>query len=280
MELVLRPRGISDIPDPDGSPASTTINRLNPSVHDSSTKVDKKIRTLTDDHSNRTSLIAPDNPLDHDSRPPLRPPDADGSDTTVIQSNAEPSSPKTSARPTYVQLPSPEAFPIADGDTSLLPLSTGYSHTSSEKSISNLKVFDNSFTRGSPSASFTALNIEPNMPVLVVDDDQLTRTLMKRILMRLGCEVSCAENGEVALEMILGHQIVIGTTPSSDASGYAGPILDQQEDLPTCDDGKHPRYAVVFLDNQMPIMSGIKAVEKLRQLGRKDFIVGVTGMST
>ena len=37
------------------------------------------------------------------------------------------------------------------------------------------------------------------------------------------------------------------------------------------------RYAVVFLDNQMPVLSGLEAVAKLRTMGRRDFVVGVTG---
>jgi len=85
----------------------------------------------------------------------------------------------------------------------------------------------------------------PGLRVLVVDDDTLTRTLMTRVLTRLGCKVSTAENGEVALEMVL--------------SGYGG------------------RFAVTFLDNQMPVMSGLSMVKKLREAGRNDFVVGVTG---
>lgn len=87
--------------------------------------------------------------------------------------------------------------------------------------------------------------VPTGLRVLVVDDDALTRTLMTRMLARLGCKVSTAENGEVALEMVLG-----------DCSG---------------------RFAVVFLDNQMPVMSGLSMVAKLRGAGRRDFVVGVTG---
>jgi CheY-like chemotaxis protein len=146
--------------------------------------------------------------------------------------------------------------------------------TFSSTSSSNLKLFDTNFTRGSPSASYSAINFEPRLPVLVVDDDPLTRTLMKRILTRLGCQVSCAENGEVALEMILGQRIRIGGTPSSDVSGNSGPILEQVQETPLYEESK---YAVVFLDNQMPVMSGLTVAAKLRQLERTDFIVGVTG---
>ena len=87
--------------------------------------------------------------------------------------------------------------------------------------------------------------VQPGLPVLVVDDDALTRTMMTRLLTRLGCKVSTAENGEIALEMVLS--------------------------------GNNGRFAVVFLDNQMPVMSGLSMVAELRKAGRKDFVVGVTG---
>ncbi len=87
--------------------------------------------------------------------------------------------------------------------------------------------------------------VRQGLQVLVVDDDALTRTLMTRMLARLGCKVNTAENGEAALEMLL-----------SDCNG---------------------RFAVVFLDNQMPVMSGLSMIGKLRQAGRSDFVVGVTG---
>ena len=87
--------------------------------------------------------------------------------------------------------------------------------------------------------------VQPGLRVLVVDDDALTRTMMSRLLTRLGCVVTTAENGEIALEMVL--------------SGHGG------------------RFAVVFLDNQMPVMSGLTMVTKLRKAGRNDFVVGVTG---
>jgi CheY-like chemotaxis protein len=91
----------------------------------------------------------------------------------------------------------------------------------------------------------------------VVDDDTLTRTLMKRLLTRLGCNVMTAENGQVALDLILGSgQAASGEEEVSLASG---------------------RFDVVFLDNQMPVLSGLRAVAKLRAMGREDFVVGVTG---
>ncbi|KAF9466167.1 hypothetical protein BDZ94DRAFT_1252261 [Collybia nuda] len=186
------------------------------------------------------------------------------------ESSPHPTTKHTSQRPTYVPLPSPQSFSSDIHSTS--PLTTSDQLT---PPTSPLAAFDASYARGSPSSSNPAINIEPGLPVLVVDDDPLTRTLMTRILTRLGCNVSTAENGEVALEMILGPQGKHALTPSSDASGNLGPILEQeQERTEFTEEGK---YALVFLDNQMPVLSGLKAVEKLRQLGRSDLIIGVTG---
>ncbi|KAF8075156.1 hypothetical protein FPV67DRAFT_1476207 [Lyophyllum atratum] len=190
----------------------------------------------------------------------------------TLHSESSASTTRQLPRPTYVPLPSPRSFAMDANPTSN---STNSYRSDQSSSCSPLTQFDSAYTRGSPSSSTPAINIEPGLPVLVVDDDPLTRTLMKRILTRLGCQVSTAENGEVALEMILGPKGLHALTPSSDASGNLGPILEQERDEQEYTaEGK---YAVIFLDNQMPVLSGLKAVEKLRELGRKDLIVGVTG---
>lgn len=112
------------------------------------------------------------------------------------------------------------------------------------------------------------------MRVLVVDDDPLTRKLMSRMLSRLGCAVSTAANGEIALEMILGMRN--RETPCSEDTGSGGLCADGPP-LGSGEGPKEYKYAIVFLDNQMPVMSGLEMVAKLRELGRKDFVVGVTG---
>lgn len=84
--------------------------------------------------------------------------------------------------------------------------------------------------------------------VLTADDDTLTRKLMTRLLQRLGCEVTTAEDGQAALDLLLGTE----NTPPR-------------------------RFDCVFLDNQMPFRSGPGVASALRAAGRDDFIVGVTG---
>ncbi|TFK71678.1 hypothetical protein BDN72DRAFT_895509 [Pluteus cervinus] len=174
-----------------------------------------------------------------------------------------------SQRPTFVALPSPKTF--APDSRPTPPLSN---HSNTDSFSSALAMFDQSHARGSPSSSNHAVNYEPGLSVLVVDDDSLTRTLMQRILTRLGCHVTTAENGEVALELILGPPPGQNITPSSD-SGKGGPILERATSSNASSDSPH--YAVVFLDNQMPVLSGVQAVERLREMGRTDFVVGVTG---
>ncbi|TFK80701.1 hypothetical protein K466DRAFT_605115 [Polyporus arcularius HHB13444] len=126
---------------------------------------------------------------------------------------------------------------------------------------------------GSSGTPLGSLQYDTRLNVLVVDDDPLTRKLMSRMLTRLGCNVTTAENGEIALELILnpGRQHV---TPSSEDTGFSGLSLDG---VMTGSMSDECRYAVVFLDNQMPVLSGLDAVSRLRGLGRKDFVVGVTG---
>ncbi|KZT67331.1 hypothetical protein DAEQUDRAFT_729184 [Daedalea quercina L-15889] len=159
------------------------------------------------------------------------------------------SSSSMTARPRLSQLPKPRTFSLDP------PLSPGGS----------------SMTSSTQTGTTPESMSEGPLRVLVVDDDPLTRKLMSRMLTRIGCRVATAENGEIALDMILGagHR----ATPSSEDTGSAGLSVSDV----TLGSGDEYRYAVIFLDNQMPVLSGLDLVSKLRELGRKDFVVGVTG---
>lgn len=169
--------------------------------------------------------------------------------------------PRLIERPTYVELPSPGPFILDAAAATTSPTTpvtpqTPFSLAHSRKSSASPTIFD------------------PGLHALVVDDDPLTRMLMKRLLSRLGCSVSTAENGEIAMEMILGlGPCRSSCTPSTDNSTGSGPILEQSCSSKSDD----IKYHVIFLDNQMPVLSGLKAIEKLREGGRRDFVVGVTG---
>jgi osomolarity two-component system, sensor histidine kinase SLN1 len=114
----------------------------------------------------------------------------------------------------------------------------------------------------------TGVDLEPSHRALVVDDDPLTRTLMKRMLERLGWHVITAENGDLALGILLG-------------SAYRQKLSDEDSmNRATNNSESQPHmFAVTFLDNHMPVLSGVQTVAKLRESGRNDFVVGVTGIS-
>jgi osomolarity two-component system, sensor histidine kinase SLN1 len=111
--------------------------------------------------------------------------------------------------------------------------------------------------------------------------------LMKRMLNRLGCVVDVAENGQAALDALsassasptspvrsVSHPL---PTPSSDSHASAGSYgLGSRPRAPSLPHGEM-RYAVVFLDNQMPVVGGLTVVRTLRKEGKRDFVVGVTG---
>eukprot|EP01035_Chromulina_nebulosa_P017115 gene17115-22629_t len=81
--------------------------------------------------------------------------------------------------------------------------------------------------------------------ILIVDDVETNRKVLKKILEKKGLECECVENGLQAVEKV---QI----------KG-----LDY--------------YTIIFMDQQMPIMDGLTATAKLREKGYKKLIVGLTG---
>jgi CheY-like chemotaxis protein len=131
----------------------------------------------------------------------------------------------------------------------------------------------------SPSANRgPQIDVPPGLQVLVVDDDKMTRMLFQRMLGRLKCQVTTAVNGYEALQLITGDQNV-SQTPTEE---HEQPFLDDEDHIPVAEverenEEKEKEFAIVFLDNQMPVMSGVEMVRKLRKLGRKDLVVGVTG---
>jgi signal transduction histidine kinase/DNA-binding response OmpR family regulator len=69
----------------------------------------------------------------------------------------------------------------------------------------------------------------PQCPVLVIDDDSITRASMRKMLERQGCRVTEAENGEIALSSL-----------------------------------ERDRPSLIFLDLIMPVMDGFEFAERMR----------------
>ncbi|KAL1740419.1 histidine kinase [Schizophyllum fasciatum] len=122
------------------------------------------------------------------------------------------------------------------------------------------------------------------LPVLVVEDDDVTRSVMVRTLQRLGCDVTTAYDGMNALE-VLGVPVPAGT-PGSIGTPWSEKGLDELERrFAEGADGAQGEgreaeegpFALVLLDNQMPRMFGTKVAKYLRRARRRDFVVGLTG---
>ncbi|XP_012477997.1 two-component response regulator 24 [Gossypium raimondii] len=80
------------------------------------------------------------------------------------------------------------------------------------------------------------------MTALVVDDNMINRTIHHRLLDNLGVENEVVSNGKEAVDI---H--------------YSGKMFD-----------------LILMDMDMPIMNGIEATKKLREMGIRSVIAGVS----
>lgn len=179
---------------------------------------------------------------------------------------------------TYSTDSSPTVITNSRGVDDVIPLSaTSSTSTRSEPPVRKSSHGSKTSLSLPMSRTPSVAPFDPPIIVLVVDDDRLTRTVMSRMLTRLGCTVLTAENGEVALELIISR------TSRTEDGGNPKDLVssnDSERD-PGIEGGEGAEntcaYDVVFLDNQMPVMSGLEMISALREIGRDDFVVGVTG---
>ena len=86
--------------------------------------------------------------------------------------------------------------------------------------------------------------------VLIVDDDKTSILLLERILESEYCEVEVAQNGKIALEM----------------------IIDSHK--------KGSPYTVIYIDNNMPLMSGLEVMRHVREFERDNRLSPIYAVST
>ena len=86
--------------------------------------------------------------------------------------------------------------------------------------------------------------------VLIVDDDKTSILLLEKILENEYCDIDVAENGKLALEMII------------DAHKKLNP------------------YSVVYIDNKMPLMTGLEVLSHVREFEQDNNLKPIYAVST
>ena len=94
------------------------------------------------------------------------------------------------------------------------------------------------------------INTKKIPKVLIVDDDKTSVILLEKILENEYCEIDIARNGKVALEM----------------------IIDSHK--------KEQPYSVIYIDNNMPLMSGLEVMRHVREFERDNNLEPVYAVST
>ena len=94
------------------------------------------------------------------------------------------------------------------------------------------------------------VNLKKPPRVLIVDDDKTSVTLLEKILESEYCEVDVARNGKVALEMLI------------DSHKRENP------------------YTIVYIDNNMPLMSGLEVMRRVREFERDNKLKPIYAVST
>ncbi|CAE6443002.1 unnamed protein product [Rhizoctonia solani] len=212
---------------------------------------------------------------------------SDPTASRIVMSEPTPSRSGTGLGDSRVGLNDPTASRIVVPAevTRASPKPSAHRSMPSESSLPPLKTAAPAPSNGSPvrPTAGSAESLSP-LRVLVVDDDSLTRRLMTRMLTRLGCTVENAENGQIALDMLLAPLPTPQSQRTQSSAGFPSPLsasIEQAAPASAAQSGGweygESKYDIVFLDNHMPICSGVEVARRLRQLDRKDFVVGVTG---
>ncbi len=97
---------------------------------------------------------------------------------------------------------------------------------------------------------YQLIDVKEIPKALIVDDDKTSVILLERILENEYCEVDTANNGKIALEM----------------------IIDSHK--------KQTPYNVVYIDNNMPLMSGIEVMKNVREYERDNNLKPIYVAST
>lgn len=113
--------------------------------------------------------------------------------------------------------------------------------------------------------------------VLVVDDSAMNRKMMVRLLTSMGHTCEQSEDGQAACEMMMTMMTMMPNIPATQqVTGYGGGPAPSSSPSPS---PTSSNYDVVLMDNLMPRLSGPQAATRMREMGYKGLIVGLSGLS-
>ncbi len=125
----------------------------------------------------------------------------------------------------------------------------------------NVAVNANRMESPKPVGNFlnSSRHTSPKLKLLIVDDSKLNRKMLRRLLEAQGHDCEEAEDGKLALD-IMRNQM---QTDSNSCNEMQQQITNS--------------YDAILMDFVMPVMDGPTATTKIRKLGYKGPIMGVTG---
>ena len=124
-------------------------------------------------------------------------------------------------------------------------------------------VEDTHCEEGHPSKDEEIIEAESSscIEVLVVDDSKLSRRMLLRFLESESCTCDEAEDGLAAVQKVI----------------HRSQISAFEEDIDEAPSSVLKMYDAILMDFMMPVMDGPTATKKIRDMGYKGLILGVTG---
>ena len=176
-----------------------------------------------------------------------------------------------SMEPVYRQLKAPPigpslTTPISSTNVDIVARTTAPTTDQGRENLKNtpsavLSLQLPSSTHSLPPQGLQLVVAKMKKTLLVVDDSDLTRKMLCRIVRAQGFDVEEADDGDVAVQMVQHRLDTIAGQSRPTAGGQGGPS----------------GYECILMDFIMPRLDGPSATKEIRNLGYAGLVLGVTG---